>query len=55
MVISNTIPFPPEKAARSTKIKVLSIDAMVAKAIDAIENHTPVSDVYNDFGYNMYK
>lgn len=55
MVISNTIPFPPEKAAKSTKIKVLSIDAMVAKAIDAIENHTPVSDVYNDFGYNMYK
>jgi ribose-phosphate pyrophosphokinase len=55
MVISNTIPFPKEKAEHSTKIHVLSIDAMIAKAIDAIENHTPVSDVYNDFGFDMYK
>jgi hypothetical protein len=44
-----------EKAARSTKIHVLSIDAMVAKFIEAIQNHTPVSDVYKDFEFDLYK
>ena len=55
VVTTNTIPLAPEKAAKSTKIEVLSIDAMVAKFIEAIENHTPVSDVYNEFGVDFNK
>ena len=46
MVISDTIPFPAEKAAKSTKVKVLSVASMLADTIEAIENHTPVSNVY---------
>ena len=49
MVISDTIPFPEEKQAKSTKIKVLSVADMLADTIDAIENHTPVSLVYEAY------
>lgn len=49
MVISDTIPFPEEKQAKSTKIKVLSVADMLADTIDAIENHTPVSHVYEAY------
>lgn len=49
MVISDTIPFPAEKQAKSTKIKVLSVADMLADTIDAIENHTPVSNVYKTY------
>ena len=49
MVISDTIPFPAEKAAKSTKVKVLSVASMLADTIEAIENHTPVSNVYDTY------
>ena len=49
MVITDTVPLSPEKAAKSTKIKVLSVADMLAKTIDAIENHKPVSHVYDDY------
>lgn len=49
MVISDTIPFPAEKQAKSTKVKVLSVADMLADTIDAIENHTPVSHVYEAY------
>ncbi len=49
LVISDTIPLPAEKAAQTSKITVLSIAKMLANSIDAIENHTPVSNVYDDF------
>lgn len=49
LVISDTIAFPEEKAKQSTKIHVLSVADMIAKAITAIENHTPVSEVYDEF------
>ena len=49
MVISDTIPFPAEKAAKSTKVKVLSVASMLADTIEAIENHTPVSNVYDPY------
>lgn len=47
MVISDTIPLPPEKAAQSSKITVLCIADMIAKTIEAIENHDSVSRVYD--------
>ena len=49
MVISDTIPFPAEKAAKSTKVKVLSVASMLADTIEAIENLTPVSNVYDTY------
>lgn len=49
MVISDTIPFPAEKQAKSTKIKVLSVADMLADTIDSIENHSPVSHVYDKY------
>ena len=49
MVITDTIPLSEEKAAKTTKIKVLSVADMLAKTIDAIENHHPVSHVYDDY------
>ncbi len=47
MVITDTIPLDAEKAAKSTKIKVLSVADMLAKTIESIQTHTPVSDVYD--------
>jgi ribose-phosphate pyrophosphokinase len=52
LVISDTIPLSDEKKAKTTKITVLSIAGMLANTIDAIENHTPVSRVYDDFSEN---
>ena len=49
MVISDTIPFPAEKQAKSTKIKVLSVADMLADTIDSIENQSPVSHVYDKY------
>ena len=49
MVITNTIPLPEDKRCKSTKIKVLSIAYMLAKTIEAIQNHDPVSHVYDMF------
>lgn len=47
MVITDTIPLKEEQEAKTTKIKVLSVADMIAKTIDAIQNHTPVSNVYD--------
>lgn len=47
MVITDTIPLSEEKAAKTSKITVLSVADMIAKTIDAIQNHTPVSNVYD--------
>jgi len=55
LVISDTIPLPAEKAEKTEKITVLTIADMIAKAIEAIEGHTPVSKVYEDFSFDMYK
>ena len=49
MVITDTIPMSEEQKARTTKIHVLSVADMIAKSIDAIQNHTPVSNVYDLF------
>lgn len=49
MVITDTIPMSEEQKARTTKIHVLSVADMIAKTIDSIQNHTPVSDVYDLF------
>ena len=49
LVISDTIPLSEEKASQTNKITVLSVADMLAKTIDAIENHTPVSRVYDDY------
>ncbi len=55
MVITDTIPLDDDKKARTTKITVLSVADMIAQTIDAIENHSPVSNVYNAFQYDSYK
>ena len=55
MVITDTIPLTAEKAARTTKMKVLSVAPMLAKSIEAIQGHTPVSDVYIEYSYDMFK
>ena len=49
MVITDTIPMSEEQKARTTKIHVLSVADMIARTIDSIQNHTPVSDVYDLF------
>ena len=49
MLITNSIPLSPEKRAKSTKIKQLSVAYMLAKTIEAIQTHEPVSDVYELF------
>ena len=49
MVITDTIPMSEEQKARTTKIHVLSVADMIAKTSDSIQNHTPVSDVYDLF------
>jgi ribose-phosphate pyrophosphokinase len=48
LVITNSIPLSPEKRAEP-KIKQISIGYMLAKTIEAIHNHTPVSELYNIF------
>ena len=49
LVISDTIALSKEKAAKTDKVTVLSVADMLANTIDAIENHTPVSNVYDDY------
>ncbi len=48
LVITNSIPLTPEKRAEP-KIKQISIGYMLAKTIEAIHDHTPVSELYNIF------
>ena len=55
MVITDTIPLSDDKKDKATKITVLSIAYMIAKTIDSIQNHTPVSDVYTEYNYDSYK
>lgn len=55
MVITDTIPLTDEQKARTSKITVLSVSEMIARTIDSIENHTPVSRVYNLYNYDSYK
>lgn len=52
MVITDTIPLTEEKKNKTTKIHVLSVADMIAKTIDAIQNHTPVSNVYDLYKNN---
>ena len=55
IVITDTIALSEEKKAGTDKIKVVSIADMIAETIDSIENHTPVSHVYEQFSYDSYK
>lgn len=48
ILITNTIPLSPEKA-REPKIKQISVGYMLAKAIEAIQNHTPISILFELF------
>ena len=49
MVITDTIPLSEEKKSKTTKIKVLSVADMIANTISSIQNHTPVSNVYDQY------
>ncbi|MCR5794455.1 MAG: ribose-phosphate pyrophosphokinase [Solobacterium sp.] len=55
LVITDTIPLTDSNRASTSKITVLSVARMIAKTIDSIENHTPVSRVYDDYEYDSYK
>ncbi len=48
VVITNSITLPAEKR-KEPKIKQISIGFMLAKTIEAIYNHKPVSELYNLF------
>lgn len=48
LVITNSIPLTEEKR-KEPKIRQISIGYMLAKTIEAIHNHTPVSELYNIF------
>lgn len=48
VVITNSLTLSPEKRKES-KIKQISIGFMLAKTIEAIYNHNPVSELYNLF------
>lgn len=49
VVISDTIPMSEEKKKLTTKVTQLSIADMLAETIDAIQNHTSVSRVYDRY------
>ena len=49
IIVTNTIELTSEKAAKTNKIKQLSVAYMLAKTIEAIQYHTPVSHVYDLF------
>ena len=49
MVISDTIPLPEDDRYVSPKIVQLSVADMLAETIDAIQNHTSVSRVYDQY------
>lgn len=49
VVITNTIALTEDKKAKSTKITTISVGPMLAKTIQAVEKHSPVSDVYKLF------
>ncbi len=49
MVITNTIELSEEIKKTTTKITCLSVGYMLAKTIEAIEHHAPVSEVYDLF------
>lgn len=53
MVITDTVPLSEENKSKTTKVKVLSVAPILAKAIEAIQTHKPVSDIYE--GYMMEK
>ena len=55
IVITDTIKLSEEKKAQTSKVTVLSIAEMIAETIEAIENHTPVSRVYDQYSYDSYK
>ncbi len=48
-VITNTIELEHEKKESCPKITVLSVGYMLAKTIEAIQSHSPVSEVYDLF------
>ncbi len=47
VVISDTVPMTDEKRAKTTKVIQLSMADVLAETIDAIQNHTSVSSVYD--------
>lgn len=49
VVVTNSIPLTEEAKAKTTKIKQVSIGQMLAKLIQAISNHEPVSEIYGLF------
>jgi ribose-phosphate pyrophosphokinase len=55
IVVTDTIPLSEEKKAGTDKITILSIANMIAETIKSIEEHTPVSHVYEQFSYDSYK
>jgi ribose-phosphate pyrophosphokinase len=55
LVVTDTIPLSEEKRAKTDKITVLSIAGMIAETIKSIEEHTPVSHVYEQYAYDSYK
>ena len=48
-VTTNTIPLSSEKREACPKITILSVGYMLAKTIEAIQAHSPVSEVYDLF------
>lgn len=49
-VITNTIELTEEQLKKAPNLKVLSVGFLLAKSIEAISNHKPISDVYTLFG-----
>ena len=49
MVVSDTIPMSEEEKAKTTKIHQVCTATMIARTIEAIQNHSSVSVVYDEF------
>ncbi len=49
VIVTNSIEMSAEKKAKTTKVTQLSVAYMLAKTIEAIQYHTPVSHVYDLF------
>ncbi len=48
IVVTNSIPVPPEKASQLPNLKVLSIAPMMGEAIRRIHQHRSISEIFGD-------
>ena len=46
LIVADTIPIPPDVRRASTKIEVLSVASLLARAIESVHSETSVSSLF---------